>query len=105
MVNARWIPVSEGLPRSGIPVLAAYLNVLGKARVVRAEYAPPKTLPLAEDCDDEGGEYDEETDTYYCSPGWYESNDNEEVHWRITDEVTHWQPLPAHPSKEAPNAS
>jgi len=89
----RWIPVAERLPLAGIPVLATYINEYGKRRRVRAMYATRHTLEQADECD--GGEYDAETDMYWCRPGWYENNEHEEVNWRIDEEVTHWLPLPS----------
>ena len=95
----RWIPVSEGPPDSGVPVIAFVEKVYGgNTRRLRAQYAAPKTLEQSPEC--EGGEYDEETDAYYCKEGWYESNEFEETHWRIEGEVTSWQSLPPAPEGE-----
>jgi hypothetical protein len=58
-------------------------------------YAAAKTLEAA---DDEDGEYDEERDAYFVKPGWYETNEYEEVHWAVHDPVTHWMPLPEPPT-------
>lgn len=94
-----WVPCSEQMPAPGIPVIA-YVPSFdggGKYRRLRAQYAPPKTLEMGPEC--EGGIYDEETDTFYCEEGWYETNVHEEVHWAITDEVTHWMPLPDVPAQ------
>lgn len=68
----------------------------GKSRRIRAQYVPPKTLEQSLEC--EGGEYDEETDTFYCEEGWYETNEYEDVHWAVIDAVSHWMPLPDAPS-------
>jgi len=95
----QWIKCSDKMPEAGVPVIA-YVPNYGRgenSRRIRAQYAPPKTLAQHADCD--GGEYDEATDTYYCKDGWYETNEYEEVHWGVSDTVTHWMPLP-----EAPNA-
>ena len=94
-----WINVLEKMPPPNVPVLAFvsdFCGVVGKVRRIRAMYAPPKTLELHIDA--EGGDYDEETDTYWCEEGWYEANVYEECHWRVCDHVTHWMLLP-----EAPN--
>ena len=32
--------------------------------------------------------------------GWYEWNEHEEVHWFVSDEVTHWMPIPPPPALE-----
>jgi hypothetical protein len=94
-----WIPVADRMPEPGRMVLAFYKTVFGMDRRIRAMYAAPKTLELSLDA--EGGEYDEETDTYWCDPGWYEANEHEECHWRVDEEITHWMPLPAPPSAES----
>jgi hypothetical protein len=91
-----WRRVEDEMPKSGVPVLAYLVNRLGKGRCIRASYAATKTLELSYDSDDEDGVYDEETDTYYCSEGWYESNEYEAIHWKV-DGVTHWMPLPEGP--------
>ena len=93
-----WIPVTEQLPAPGIPVIALVNpNEYGKTYRIRAQWAPAKTLELHFDA--EGGEYDEETDQYYCEEGWYETNEFEEVHWAVSGTVTHWQPLPEIPEE------
>ena len=94
--QTRWIPVIDQMPEPGWMVLAYYKNGNGMDRRIRAMYAAPKTLELSPEA--EGGEYDEETDTYWCDPGWYEANDHEECHWRVDEEVTHWMPLPEPPA-------
>ena len=93
-----WIDSAEQKPESGIPVLVAVTSGNGSRtyrRILRAEYAAPKTLLAYDDL----GEYDEAADEYYCVEGWYESNEYEDVHWRINDAVTHWQPLPKWPEE------
>lgn len=55
----------------------------------RAMWVPRYTLEDTgsyEGCSD----YYETTDTYYWAEGWYEWNHAEEIHWLITDLVTHW---------------
>lgn len=96
-----WNDVSA-LPESGAFVLAVV--VTGKRRsIVRAIYA--RKFELTNMLDDEGGEYDEETDEYYCEPGWYECNAFEEVHWAVDGIVTHWMPLPPLPGERAGGAA
>ena len=92
-----WVKCSDQMPEPGVPVIAYVPSYGGGGhdRRIRAAYAAPKTLPLHIDA--EGGEYDEETDTYWCEQGWYETNEYEECHWAVTDEVTHWMPLPPPP--------
>lgn len=98
ILNRRWIPTTVEMPPSGVPVIAFVPNFCsgGKSRRIRAQYAQPKTLELSEEA--EGGEYDEVTGTYYCTEGWYETNEYEDVHWAVSDVVTHWQPLPDVPN-------
>ena len=86
----------DGLPKSGVPVTAALRNSQGNWRRIRAQYAAPNTLPLDFDAGD-AGTYDETTDTYYCSEGWYETNEYEETHWEVSDPVLYWMELPPLP--------
>lgn len=95
-----WIAVTpETMPKSNVPVLAFYRNALGNGRIVRAQWAARFTLPQDQDTD--WYEYKDEDDadggTPFCPEGWYETNEYEDVHWRITDGVTHWQALPSPP--------
>lgn len=100
MLNAvvsHWRRVGEEMPPFGVPVIA-FIPSFGSGghdRRIRATYAAPKTLPQADEC--EGGIYDEETDEFYCEEGWYEDNEYEEIHWKVSDPVTHWMPLPEPP--------
>jgi hypothetical protein len=94
-----WVPVAKRLPEPGQYVLAVFRYSTGKQVVIRAMHAPPKTLS-EEDYGEfvtEGAEYDEATDTTYWPEGWYECNENEETHWQVHEEVTHWMPLPEVP--------
>lgn len=98
MTTMDWVKCSDQMPPAGVPVLAFVPSYIGggKSRRIRAHYAPPKTLEQHWECD--CGEYDEETDKYYCEEGWYETNEYEDVHWAVVDDVTHWMPLPEPPS-------
>ena len=96
-----WIETKDKMPESGAPVLVFVQGVYGnKTRRLRASYAAKHTLVQSELANDDNVDYDETTDEYYCAEGWYETNEFEEVHWRIDGEVTHWMPLP-----EPPNAA
>lgn len=94
----RWIPVSERLPESGVPVLAHITNSHGKTRRLRAQWIAKHTDELW-DGDDMAGDYSEETDTTYTPEGWYETNEYEETHFHINDPVSHWMPLPPGPDQ------
>ena len=95
-VSAGWISVDERLPEPGNPVLLD----IGKKYPIRALWAAKNTVIVGTDVDD-CGEYDEETDEYYCPEGWYEWNEHEEVHWAVSGTPRAWselpQPLPAAP--------
>ena len=97
---ARWIPVSEQLPASGITVLASYTNRCGNIRRIRAKWVAAKNVESTPDSD--FVEYDEETDTYYDPQGWYEQIDNWPDYSAVAvveGEVTHWMPLPPAPQE------
>ena len=87
-----WTPIESGLPESGHTVLLTIENERGKRQVIRAQYAAKYTLEQSPECD--GGDYDEKTDTYWCEEGWYEWNDSEEIHWRVSDTAIAWALLP-----------
>ena len=94
-----WIKTSDRMPDACVPVIV-FVQIIGAGtRRIRAQYAGEKTLALSDQCD--GGVYDEATDEYYCEPGWYETNEWEDIHWSVEGEVTHWMPLPDPPGDEA----
>ena len=86
---ASWISVDERLPEPGNPVLLD----IGKKYPIRALWAAKNTVRVGTDVDD-WGEYDEETDEYYCPEGWYEWNEHEEVHWAVSETPRAWRELP-----------
>lgn len=98
----RW-PVRDAtteVPPPNVPLLAFFVNEWGKRRVVRAMYAAEKTLECSEECC-EFGVYDEEADTYWCPPGWYEMNEHDDTHWWFgaKDVVHFWAELPPWPKE------
>lgn len=94
-----WVAVDELMPEPGAYVLAVFRRPSGGQRVIRAMHAPRHAIS-EEDYGEfvtEGADYDEATDTTYWPEGWYECNENEETHWQVHEEITHWLPLPAPP--------
>ena len=100
----RWVPVGERLPTAQRRVMAFYKTDTGKARYELACYIPPKSV-LSEDfldsdyCDGVK-EYDEENDCYWVVEGWWESSWEADTNWKISENVTHWRPLPQPPARE-----
>ena len=92
-----WILAAEQMPEVNVPVLAYAVGCYEGAvkRIIRATYVGEKSLETIND--DDSGEYDEKTDTYWCPVGWYETNVFEETHWKVEGVVTHWMPLPPAP--------
>ena len=87
--SAGWISVDERLPEPGMPVLLD----IGKKYPIRAMWAAKHTVQAADD-DTDRGEYVEEDDMYYAPEGWYEWNQCEDNHWRVTETPRAWMPLP-----------
>ena len=99
--GARWIPVSQQLPKQNEKVLVTYTNQLGNCRRVIAELVAKHTVEASDDCWGDGADYDEATDQYYCPAGWYECVENwDELAYLAVHEgeVTHWMPLPESPA-------
>jgi len=91
-----WWPI-ETAPE-GKPVLLTVESLNGRRRVIRAMRAGEHTLPLSDDQDPwDGCLYDEDEDCHYCTPGWYEKNENEECNWGVSDTAVAWMPLPVPP--------
>ena len=88
-VSAGWISVDERLPEPGTPVLLD----IGKKYPIRAMWAAKHTVQAADD-DTDWGEYVEADDMYYAPEGWYEWNQCEDNHWRVTETPRAWMPLP-----------
>ena len=98
---AGWISVKERLPESGKFVFAHFIckNQVGKySTTIRAFYAAPKDIEQSDSDEDSFAEYDEIADTYYLPKGWYECNEEEEIHWFVHADITHWMPLPEPPA-------
>ena len=84
-----WISVDERLPEPGMPVLLD----IGKKYPIRAMWAAKHTVQAADD-DTDWGEYVEADDMYYAPEGWYEWNQCEDNHWRVTETPRAWVQLP-----------
>ena len=84
-----WIALPGALPEPGVPVLLD----IGKKYPIRALWAAKHTVQACDD-DTDWGEYVEEDDMYYAPEGWYEWNQCEDNHWRVTETPRAWMPLP-----------
>lgn len=84
-----WIALPGTLPEPGTPVLLD----IGKKYPIRAMWAAKHTVQAADD-DTDWGEYVEADDMYYAPEGWYEWNECEDNHWRVTETPRAWAPLP-----------
>jgi hypothetical protein len=96
-----WIACSERMPKSGVTVLAAYVNSHGRSRRIRAKWLADRTHEGSPETDDLELVYDETTDMCYWPEGWYEQMDNWPEYSAVAvveGEPTHWMPLPAGPS-------
>lgn len=95
-----WISVDERLPASEKPVLLD----IGKKFPIRAMWVAKHTVEAGND-DPDWGEYDEANDMHYCPEGWYEWNEHEEVHWRVSATPIRWTeiPLPTSTKGESTN--
>ncbi len=89
-----WISTAQRMPANEVPVLAD----IGKKYPIRAAWIGKFTVEVGaadEFCEED---YNTENDTSYWPQGWYEWNENEDTHWLVTQEVTHWMHLPTPPS-------
>ena len=73
-----------------MPVL---LDIGKKKYPIRAMWAAKHTVQAADD-DTDWGEYVEADGMYYAPEGWYEWNQCEDNHWRVTETPRAWLPLP-----------
>lgn len=61
-----------------------------------AEYIPYMTIKTEDYMSDDyeyEGDYNVEEDEYYTKEGFYEWQSESDIHWKITNKVTHWMPL------------
>lgn len=102
-----WVSVEDRLPKAEKEVRLYCITPNGYKYQCQGFYVPPGML--RDDSDYSWGweccdEYDEDSDDYFVSPGWYESchNWDEYSAFRVADKVTHWMPLPAPPDRRPP---
>lgn len=92
-----WQPIENSKPVSNTIVLIhCVTEQLKKSIILRAVWYDRYTEEIWGD-EFEAGEYCEEKDSYFIREGWYEFNQYDEVHWAVSQEVTHWMPLPDPP--------
>lgn len=94
--SGEWISVKERLPEEQF-VLAFGLNENSKQRRIRARFVAPFSEIADMEFNDENYDYSDEEDEYFLKSGWYESNDCEEINWRVSYDITHWMTLPNPP--------
>lgn len=92
----QWIPASEMLPESGVPVIAYAKDNYKRDIIIRAMYCAPFTEESHEDWVDDA-DYDEDKDLYFVKEGWYENNVYEDAHYSVDGKITHWMSLPNPP--------
>ena len=98
-----WIPVEREKPKANTIVLIIAITETGKRYRTVAYFIPTKTV-LADDFLESGydsedlQEYDAELDEYWVKEGWFEYQTVAEIHWHISDKITHWLPIPKLPS-------
>ena len=93
-----WRPLTE-LPKDAEPVLLAVQGTAGAKWVLRAFWAAKFSVEMGDDDADGATEYSEEKDEYFLAEGWYEHNECEETHWKVSDwmKPLGWMPLPSPP--------
>lgn len=95
----QWIPVSTQLPKSKEFVLIAFDRYAKKPVVTMGYWIERYSVLAGGYRDEEMCEYNDEEDEYYLTQGWRDCSLESEWHYPI-DGVTHWAPLPNHPSRE-----
>jgi hypothetical protein len=88
----------DGVP-DGPDFVLACVKVDKRTVVLRASYVRQYELVSDSESIDEHCDYHEEQDEYFVPEGWYESNEFEEINWRVQGEVIGWMPLPSPPAK------
>lgn len=99
---SEWISVEDRLPETGKKVLAYFeYKATGFGRRICANYTPRWTCESDAEADTYD-EYNDDDDTYYLMEGWWEQVENWEEYscCYVTEEITHWMPLPEPPELE-----
>jgi hypothetical protein len=92
-----WISVEASLPFNLQPVLIAYTTYYGKQAVTMGWYVREGEVN-SEDFEGEVNDrYDEERDACFLVEQWVDDSVESEYHYPIKN-VTHWMPMPAHPT-------
>lgn len=101
----QWIPVTpETMPESGATVLLCCERTYDCKAIYRyicdGQYIAKHTEIVGYAADNLATEYDEETDEFYLLDGFYERINNWDEYSSvvISDNVTHWMPLPEPPA-------
>ncbi len=93
-----------GYPPDNRIVLAVAKNECGRQTIIRAHYLRKHEVEADLDYDDYEPEtdYDEVSETYYYSEGWYEQIDywGELCSVHVLDPVTHWMFMPTLPQEK-----
>ena len=98
----QWIPVTpETRPkaREAVNIIAVTDN--GKRYRTIAYFIPEKTVLASgffDDCCGDLEVYDEEIDEYWVAEGWFEWQSVSEIHYHISDRITHYLPIPKLPT-------
>lgn len=100
----QWFPVTpETMPESGVTVLLCcerrYRGKSPYRYICDGQYIAKHTETVGYTADDLATEYDEETDEFYLLEGFYERINNWDEYSSvvISDNVTHWMPMPQLP--------
>lgn len=81
--------------------LLAFGSHKGEEKVIRARYICENCLVCEGNDEHNVSVYNEEKDEYYYQEGWYETNEFEDIHWKVEFEVTHWMSLPKPPDSDS----
>lgn len=92
-----WEKATDIKPKSGkIVLICCVTEQLRRPIILRAVWYDRFTEVVSDD-EYEAGEYCEEKDEYFLREGWYEFNQYDDVHWAVSEEVTHWAKIPLPP--------